>query len=65
ADWLRLVCSCVRPPPSSPDAPDTSPVPTAPSVPSVPSGAYPEFRVFGVMLEKEKHHGPTQEARDP
>ncbi|AXY23305.1 hypothetical protein CD178_02558 [Komagataeibacter saccharivorans] len=27
--------------------------------------AYPEFRVFGVMLRKEKHHGPTQEARDP
>ncbi|GAA4502055.1 hypothetical protein GCM10023158_29470 [Gluconacetobacter tumulicola] len=27
--------------------------------------AYPEFRVFGVMLRKEKHHGPTQEAGDP
>lgn len=28
------------------------------------AGAYPEFRVFGVMQEKEKHHGPTQEAGD-
>ncbi|GBR13638.1 hypothetical protein [Komagataeibacter nataicola] len=29
------------------------------------NGAYPEFRVFGVMLREEKHHGPTQEARVP
>lgn len=27
--------------------------------------SYPEFRVFGVMQRKEKHHGSTQEARDP